>query len=63
MTNYSGSIANVGIVDTDWNKVYDADGPIIEGRMALKVLARAAADKLGATDYDETITFVFVPRY
>jgi hypothetical protein len=63
MTNYGGSIANVGIVDTDWNKVYDADGPIIEGRMALKVLARAASDKLGATDYDETITFVFVPRY
>jgi hypothetical protein len=63
MTNYSGSGANVGIVDTDWNKVYDADGPIVEGRMALEVLARAAADKLGATDYDETITFVFVPRY
>jgi hypothetical protein len=63
MTNYSGSIANVGIVDTDWNKVYDADGPIIEGRMALYVLARASTDKQGATDYDETITFVFVPRY
>jgi hypothetical protein len=63
MTNYSGSIANVGIVDTDWNKVYDADGPIIEGRMALYFLARAGTDKQGATDYDETITFVFVPRY
>ncbi len=63
MTNYSGSIANVGIVDTDWNKIYDADGPIVEGRMALYVLARASTDKEGATDYDETITFVFVPRY
>jgi hypothetical protein len=63
MTNYSGSIANVGIVDTDWNKIYDADGPIVTGRMALYVLARAGTDKVGATDYDETITFVFVPRY
>jgi hypothetical protein len=63
MTNYSGSNRNVGIVDTDWNKVYDADGPIIDGRMALYVMARAGADKLGATDYEETITFIFVPRY
>ena len=62
-TNYNGSISNVGIVDTDWNKVYDADGPIVDGRMALYVKARAGADKQGATDYDETITFVFVPRY
>lgn len=62
-TNYSGSGANVGIVDTDWNKVYDGDGPIVAGRMALYVMARAGTDKLGATDYDETITFVFVPRY
>jgi hypothetical protein len=63
MTNYSGSIANVGIVDTDWNKVYDANGPIIDGRMALYIKARAGTDKEGATDYNETITFVFVPRY
>jgi hypothetical protein len=63
MTNYSGSSKNVGIVDTDWNKIYDADGPIIDGRMALYLMARAGTDKQGATDYDETITFVFVPRY
>jgi hypothetical protein len=63
MTNYNGSIANVGIVDTDWNKVYDANGPIIDGRMALYIKARAGTDKEGATDYNETITFVFVPRY
>jgi hypothetical protein len=63
MTNYNGSIANVGIVGTDWNKIYDADGPIVTGRMALYVLARAGTDKVGATDYDESITFVFVPRY
>jgi hypothetical protein len=62
-TNYSGSISNVGIVDTDWNKVYDADGPIVGGRMAMYLKARAGTDKQGATDYNETITFVFVPRY
>ncbi|MCD4756282.1 hypothetical protein K8R20_01550 [bacterium] len=63
MTNYAGSISNVGIVDTDWNKVYDGDGAIVDGRMALYLKARAAADKQGATDYNETITFIFVPRY
>lgn len=63
MTNYSGSNKNVGVVDTDWNKVYDADGPIIDGRMALYVMARAGADKQGATDYQETVTIIFVPRY
>jgi len=63
MTNYSGSGSNVGIVDTDWNKIYDADGPIVDGRMALYIMARASTDKQGASDYDETITFIFVPRY
>jgi hypothetical protein len=63
MTNYNGTSANVGIVDTDWIKVYDANGPIVSGRMALSLFARAAADKLGATDYEENITIVFVPRF
>ena len=62
-TNYSGSSKNIGIVDTDWNKIYDGDGPINNGRMALYLMARAGTDKQGATDYDETITLVFVPRY
>jgi hypothetical protein len=31
--------------------------------MALYVKARAGTDKEGATDYNETITFIFVPRY
>ena len=63
MTNYSGSISNVGIVYTEWNKIYDASGPIVDGRMGLYLMARANAQKQGATDYNETITFVFVPRY
>ncbi len=62
-TNYSGSASNVGIVDTDWNKVYDSNGPTVSGRMALYVMARAASDKQGATDYEESITFILVPRY
>jgi hypothetical protein len=63
MTNYSGSGRNVGIADTDWNKIYDADGPIISGRMALYLMARAGTDKQGATDYEEILTLIFVPRY
>ena len=31
--------------------------------MALYLMARAGTDKQGATDYDETITLVLVPRY
>lgn len=61
--NYSGSVSNVGIVDTDWNKVYDSSGPTVTGRMALYVMARAGSDKQGATDYQESITFILVPRY
>jgi len=62
-TNYSGSASNVGIVDTDWNKVYDSNGPTVSGRMALYLMARASSDKQGATDYEESITFILVPRY
>jgi len=62
-TNYSGSVSNVGIVDTDWNKVYDSSGPTVTGRMALYVMARAGSDKQGATDYQESISFILVPRY
>lgn len=63
MSNYNGSISNVGIVATDWNKVYDGNGPIVNGRMALYLMARADSSKQAATDYQESITFVFVPRY
>jgi hypothetical protein len=62
-SNYNGSVSNVGIVDTDWNKVYDSSGPTVTGRMALYVMARAGSDKQGATDYQESITFILVPRY
>jgi len=64
MTNYSGSLNNVGEVSSStFNKIYDGDGPINDGRMGLKVIARAGIDKNPATDYEEEITFVFVPRF
>jgi hypothetical protein len=64
MTDYSGSLNNVGEVSSStFNKIYDGDGPINDGRMGLKVIARAGIDKNPATDYEEEITFVFVPRF
>jgi hypothetical protein len=63
MPNYSGSINTVGIVSTSPTKVYDADGPIVDGRMSLKLIARPGIDKIPSTDYEEEIFLVFVPRY
>ena len=64
MTNYSGSLNNVGEVSSStFNKVYDGDGPINDGRMGLKVIARAGIGQNPATDYEEEITLIFVPRY
>lgn len=62
-SDYSGSINTVGIISTTANKVYDANGPIAQGRMALKVVAKPGTDKTAATDYQEDIMFIFVPRY
>lgn len=62
-TNYSGSGNVVGEVLTDARKVYDASGPINDGRMGLYLKARAAENRASATDYSEFITFVSVPRY
>jgi hypothetical protein len=63
-SNYSGSLNNVGEVSSSvFNKIYDGDGPINNGRMGIKVIARAGTDKNPASDYDEEITFIFIPRY
>lgn len=62
-TNYSGSVNVVGEVLTDARKVYEASGPINDGRMGLYLKARAAEGRTPATDYSEFITFVSVPRY
>jgi len=46
-----------------FNKVYDGDGPINDGRMGLKVIARAGIGQNPASDYEEEIILIFVPRY
>lgn len=64
MANYSGSLNNVGEISSSvFNKIYDGDGPINDGRMGLKVIARAGTDKNPATDYEEEITLIFIPRF
>lgn len=54
---------SVGIVDTSFSKVYDADGPTMDCRMSLKLKARASLNTPVGTDYTETITVITVPRY
>ena len=61
--DYSGSINSVGIISTTPSKVYDGDGPIVAGRLALKVIAKPGTSYTPSNDYQETITLIFVPRY
>ena len=63
MTDYSGTGNYVGIVGTSATKVYESDAPVYNGRMALKVIAKPGMDKSAATDYQETIYFVLIPRF
>ena len=63
VADYAGSINSVGIVDTTNSKIYDGDGPIMEGRVGIEVIAKAGTDKTSATDYTESLHFVLVPRY
>ncbi len=63
-SNYSGNLNNVGEVSSSiFNKIYDGDGPINNGRMGIKVIARAGTDKNPSNDYSEEITFIFIPRF
>ena len=62
-TNYSGSINNVGIIDTVNSKIYDGDGPIVNGRAGIKIIAKPGTNKTSSNDYTENISFVIVPRY
>ena len=63
MSDYSGTGNYVGIVGTSASKVYEANKPIFNGRMALKVIAKPGTNKTAATDYQESIYFVLVPRF
>jgi hypothetical protein len=62
-SNYGGDINTVGAVETTANKIYDGDGPIQNGRVALYLKAKASTSKTPATDYSEEIYFILVPRY
>ncbi len=62
-TDYSGTGNSVGIVGTTATKIYESSAPIYNGRMALKVIAKPGTDKSAASDYQETIYFIFVPRF
>lgn len=61
--DYTGTGNSVGIVGTTPKKIYESSMPIYNGRMALKVIAKPGTDKAGATDYQETIYFILVPRF
>lgn len=60
---YLGTGNSVGIVSTTPNKIYESNAPIYNGRMALKVIAKPGTDKVGASDYQETIYFILIPRF
>lgn len=60
---YAGSINSVGSISTTPQKIYDGNGPIVDGRMALKVIAKPGTSYTPASDYQESITLIFVPRY
>ncbi|OGC45197.1 hypothetical protein A2400_01775 [candidate division WS6 bacterium RIFOXYB1_FULL_33_14] len=62
-TDYSGTGNYVGIVGTTATKVYESESPVFNGRMALKVIAKPGMDKTAATDYQETMYFVLIPRF
>lgn len=63
MTNYDGNINNVGEISTTANKIYEGNGPIQNGRVALYLIAKAGTDKTPATDYSDELYFILVPRY
>lgn len=62
-SDYSGSINSVGAISTTPKKIYDGNGPIVGGRMALKVIAKPGTSYTPASNYQESITLIFVPRY
>lgn len=61
--NYTGTGNTVGIVSQTAEKIYEADGPLANGRMGMYVKARAGMGSTPATDYGEEIFFTAVPLY
>lgn len=63
LSPYTSSGNNVGIIDTLFGKVYESSGPTYAGRSALLIKARASNSAPEATDYQETIYILMVPKY
>ncbi len=53
----------VGITENIFNKVFESEKPIYNGRTSLFVKARAASTTPEASDYTDNIVFVITPRY
>jgi hypothetical protein len=62
-SNYGGTYNSVGEISTTPNRIYQADGPVNNGRMGIKVIAKPGTTYTPASDYQETIYLIFVPRY
>lgn len=62
-SNYSGTGNVVGIVGQNAAKIYEADGPLVNGRMGMYLKAKAGTEVTPATDYGEEIFFTIVPLY
>lgn len=62
-TDYAGINNVVGEISTNARKIYDADGPITDGRVGTYLKARSSVSRTPSTDYSENIFFTIVPRY
>lgn len=63
LSPYSSSGNNVGIVDSVFAKIYESSGPTHSGRMAIMLKARASGSTPEASDYQEILTIVSIPKY
>lgn len=57
------SLHKVGNIDTLFNTIYTANGPLDTGRTAMYVKAKASLDAVAGDDYSESLTIVIVPVY
>jgi hypothetical protein len=62
-TGYDGTGNYVGEIQTTLSKIYETDAPTLQGRVGIKLKARASTSTPPATDYSEEITLILVPRY
>jgi hypothetical protein len=61
-SDYANSDNNVGIIDTVFSKIYNANGPVHTGLAGLKLKGKVALESPEG-EYGENITFVLVAKY